>query len=141
MGFNQRLKQAQSALGVTGFTGAAPQTLTGGAVLMKNVAFGTLVANIYAKATTNTLTITHKWQVSDDGTTWRDAYASNRAANVATVTGTGSAVTDNVAVAAPDSCYGKRYSRCLLLSGVGTGGGAGVDEGNISYNYLTPDFL
>jgi hypothetical protein len=136
MSFNARIKNTQQALGVTGFTGAAPQTASGNTVLMVPIQPGTLSANVYAKATTNTLTITGKWQVSDDGTTFRDAYIANRPANVTIVAGTGAAVSDNICVAAPDCVYSKRYARFVLTTGVGVGGGAGTDEGNISYNWM-----
>lgn len=79
---------------VTGFTGAAPQTVAGALLVtreLKNIS-----ALVYVKATTNTLTVTAKWQVSNDGSTFYDAYGPNRATNVAIATGTGSAVTDTV---------------------------------------------
>jgi hypothetical protein len=96
-------------------------------------------ADVYALATTNTLTITAKWQVSNDGSTWRDCKPSNGAVNVALVTGTGAAVTDTVCLAAPDCVYGKKYARVRLVSGVGVGGGLGVDEGSVSYNWRQID--
>lgn len=140
MSFNARIKNTQLASGVTGLTGAAPQALNGSTVNMVPIAVSTLSANVYAKATTNTLTLTGKWQVSDDGSTWRDAYYAGRPSNVIIVTGTGAAVTDTINVAAPDGVYGKRYARFVLTSGVGVGGGAGVDEGSISYNWMAPAF-
>lgn len=133
--WNSLIQPAQKPTGVLGLTGAAPQTGTGLTQPMIDVEPATLSANVYAKATTSTLTLTAKWQVSDDGATWIDAYGSNRAANVAIVTGTGSAVTDTIAVTAPEAVYGHRYSRLLVVSGVGVGGGAGVDEFSISYNF------
>jgi hypothetical protein len=140
MAFNAKLVPAGQALGITGFTGAAPQTVAGNTILIDNVKLGSLSANVYAKATTNTLTITAKWQTSDDNSTWRDAYLANRPANVVVVTGTGSAVIDNISLSAPDCVYGHRYARCIAISGVGTGGGAGVDESNVSYAYQKWDF-
>lgn len=141
MSFNTRLKSVQLPSGVVGFTGAAPQALNGTTVPMRNVTPLTLSANVYTKATTNTLTLTGKWQVSDDGTTWRDTYGSNRAAYVVAVTGTGSAVTDTSNVGAPESVNGKRFCRYVITSGVGVGGGAGTDEASISYNWMLPDFI
>lgn len=131
---NARIKPNVLGVAVTGFTGAAPQTVAGTAVLVQGIETGSLSAKVYAKATTNTLTITPKWQVSDDGSTWRDAKPSNNAANVALVTGTGSAVTDTVQIAAPDSVYGSIYARLICVSGVGIGGGAGVDEASVYYH-------
>lgn len=140
MSFNCKLVPTNLAIATTGFTGAAPQTVAGNTLLVENVKVGTLAANILAKATTNTLTITGKWQVSDDNSTWRDAYLPNRPANVVIVTGTGSAVTDNISVAAPDGCYSHRYTRFIALSGVASGGGAGTDEATISYSFQKWDF-
>lgn len=124
MGLNERIKPTQQALGVTAVSGAAPQTVTGNTVIMNKVETGSLSATVYTLATTNTLTLTAKWQVSDDGSTW-----------VAQVTGTGSAVSATRVIPAPDSVYGKRRARCVVVSGTGSGGGAGQDEANISYNY------
>lgn len=139
MSFASRRMSNVQPKAVTGFTGAAPQYVNGNAIVMGKPGAsprpGTLSAKVYAKATTNTLTITAKWQVSDDGSTWIDAYGPNRAANVAIVTGTGSAVTDTVNIAAPDGVYSWNYSRCIAVSGVGVGGGAGVDESSVSYNF------
>lgn len=139
MGINAKIKQGAvvNATGATGFTGAAPQAVNGTALSHVGIslALSSLSANVYAKATTNTLTLTGKWQVSNDGSTWNDAYPANRPANVVIVTGTGSAIVDTIVVEAPNSVYGKRYSRFVVTSGVGVGGGAGVDEAKISYNY------
>lgn len=139
---NGIIKSIQPAAGtVTAFTGAAPQNVDGATVSMvaSRIETGSMSANVYALATTNTLTITAKWQVSDDGVTFRDCKPSNGATNVALVTGTGSAVTDTVCLAAPDCVYGKKYARVRLVSGVGVGGGLGVDEGSVSYNWRVID--
>ncbi len=137
MGLNNLIKKTQKALAVTAFTGAAPQNVDGNTVSMiaEKVAIGSMSANVYALATTNTLTITAKWQVSDDNSTWRDCKLPNGALNVALVTGTGSAVTDTLCLAAPDCVYGKPYARVRLVSGTGSGGGLAVDEGSVSYNW------
>lgn len=138
---NTLIKSNQQAGSVTGFTGAAPQNVDGASVSMvaKSIQVGSLSANVYAKATTNTLTLTAKWQVSDDASTWVDAKPSNNAANVIVVTGTGSAVTDTICLAAPDGVYGKRYARVRVVSGTGVGAGAGTDEASVSYNWRIID--
>lgn len=132
---NSRIKQTVQALGVTAVTGSAPQTVTGNTVVMANVETGTLSANVYAKATVNNLTLTAKWQVSDDNSTFRDCKLPNNAANVVMVTGTGSAVTDTLCLEAPACVYGKRYARLIVVSGAASGSGLGSDEANVSYNY------
>lgn len=140
MSFNSRRKGNVLPTGVTAFTGAAPQTVTGGVIVMAKPNFsprpGSLAAHVYALATTSTLTITGKWQVSEDNSTWVDAYRDGRPANVIIVTGTGSAVTDTIRVAAPDSVYSASYARFRLTSGVGVGGGLAVDEASCAYFYL-----
>lgn len=138
---NGLIKSVQKAGAVTAFTGAAPQTINGTGISMvaEIVETGTMSANVYALATTNTLTVTAKWQVSDDGVTYRDCKVPNSALNVALVTGTGGAVTDTVCIAAPDCVYGKKYARVQLVSGVGVGAGLGQDEGSVSYNWRRLD--
>jgi len=67
---------------------------------------------VYAKATTNLLAITGKWQVRNSASdTWIDARLSHGPIDVAIVTGTGSAVTSTRFVEAPDSVYGYRFAR------------------------------
>ena len=139
MSWNARVKKVQKATGVLGFTGAAPQSVTAGSVLMGSVAVGTLSANVYVLATTNTLTLTGKWQTSQDGSTWIDHIASTGAEPSALVTGTGSAVTKTRAISAHPSIYAYPYARFTIVSGVGSGGGLGVDEASISYNYVQAD--
>ena len=137
MAMINRIKQAQQPKAVTAVTGAAPQTVTGNTISIvgSNIEPGTLSATVYAKATVSTLTLTAKWQVSNDGVTFRDAYAGNKAANVAIATGTGSAVSDTVDLAAPAGAYGHLYARVIVVSGVGVGAGLASDEASISYNW------
>ena len=94
---------------------------------------------LYAQATTNTLTLTGKWQVSLKGTTadtWYDAMTVDDAANVLLVTGTGSAVNTTRFVEAPDSVYGYRFARYVLVTG-GTTASTG-DEYSMSYQCMRP---
>lgn len=128
-------------IAVTALTGAAPQAINGNALAMGDCQPGTVMALVYAKATTNLLTITGKWQVTNTPNTsgsWIDARLPNAPADVVIVTGTGSAVTSTRYVVAPDSIYGYRFARYVLTSGVGVGGGLGVDEGQISYQHMRP---
>jgi hypothetical protein len=118
-------------------TSAAPQYLTGGAVAMEDVQFGTLSALCTVDAESNTLTITAVWQVSTDGTTYYDvAGASNNAANVALATGTsGSDAAVSKVVPAPDAIYAYPWARVRLMSGVTTADGTN-DIGGAVYRYL-----
>lgn len=129
----------QKALGVTAFVGAAGTVMAGNAINLNEVDDGSLVALVYAQATTNTLTLAAKWQALDwaDGTTWRDIVDSNNPANVALVTGTGSAVAATKYVSAPSGAYGAfKQVRCVVVSG-GAAAGAG-DEFNIAYGWRMP---
>jgi hypothetical protein len=130
--------------GYTAISGAAPQTVTGNALAMMSpdgngslaVVPGTLSAKVVANITANTLTLTGKWQVSSDGSTWINcANAPQNPAAVTLLTGTGSIVTTTVSVPAPDVVYGWAKARFVLTSGAAAGGGAGVDEASISYNF------
>lgn len=126
-------------------SGAAPQVVNGATLAVMHpqgntgaaVCPGTLSARATLVLTTATLTVTGKWQVSMNGSTWYDVTGPNNAANVVLATGTGSIVTTNIVVSAHDACYGHLYARFVLTSGVAAGGGAGVDEVAISYSYRT----
>lgn len=111
-------------------------TTTGGATVdMTRVARNTLGALVTVLAETNTLTITAKWQVSNDGSTWVDVALPNNAANVALATGTaGADVAVTRLIVAPDAVYGCRYCRIAIVNGVATG--ATVDTYTLSYNYM-----
>lgn len=133
----RRLKIGPTAT-VTGFTGAAPQSVNGATIATGD--YDKLSALHYAKATTNTLTITGNWQVTrDGGSTWYDVYGPNSAALVAQVTGTGSAVTATRVIDAPEAVYGWPNARFVSKSGVGVGGGAGTDEASIAYYGVVKD--
>lgn len=115
--------------------GAAPKNLYGATVITSTVRPGTLTAQVLASATTNTLTITGFWQVSDDNSTWIKAVPMNNAAGVAQVTGTGSAVTSTVAYDAPNSVWAYKYARFGIVTGTGSADGT-ADGGTIGYRYL-----
>jgi hypothetical protein len=124
-------------------SGAAPQTVNGNTLSVPNplagsgnaIAPGTLSALVVARITTLNITVTGKWQVSADGSTWYDAAPAQNPANVAIATGTGSIVTTNKVISAPEACYGWSKVRFAVVSGAEAGGGADVDDVAISYNY------
>lgn len=92
----------------------------------------TLSAVVAVTAATSTITLTAKWQVSNDKTIWFDvAYAAQNPAAVALATGTAAIVTK--VVPAPDAVYGHAYARCVVVVGVATGGAG--DLYSIGYNY------
>lgn len=136
MALNSYLKTNVQGTGTTALVGAAPQTGAGNplSAVAKRVALGSLSARVYAQATTNTLTITGKWQVKESaGGTWLDCFASNNAAQVVIVTGTGSAVASTRVVEAPDGAYGWPFIRYVVTTGVATA--AAGDEFSVGYNY------
>lgn len=139
MGFYDRYTPVKPATAtVTAITGAAPQTGAGPTFVPETSrpTPGTLYAEVYAKATTSTLTLTGKWQISHDNSTWIDVVPQNNAANVVLVTGTGSAVTATRAFDAPSAVYGSKYIRFVVVSGVGVGAGLGQDEFSITYGWM-----
>lgn len=110
-------------------TGAAPQQITSNVFNTSDIAEGTLIAEITSKVTTNTLTLTAKWQGKNKAGNWIDiANGPQNAAAVAFQTGTGSGVTATRAIAAPSGGVAYAQMRLVITSGVGVGGGAAVDE-------------
>lgn len=96
-----------------------------------------LSALVTVDAETTSLTMTAKWQVSNDGSTWVDvANGSQNAAGVALATGTaGADAAVSRAIPAPDAIYGWRKARIALVTGGATG--AAVDTYSLSYSYRT----
>lgn len=143
--FKQNMSRSPAtAATYTAISGAAPQTVTGNALSVPNplagsgnaIAVGSLSALVVANITANNMTITAKWQVSSDGSTWYDcANAPQNPAAVTILTGTGALVTTSVVIPAPESVYGWSKVRLRLTTAAAAGGGAGVDEAAISYNY------
>lgn len=129
-----RIKTGQFATGVTGVTGAAPQTVAAAKLDMSRVEVGTLSALCYGKATTTSMTLTVKWQVSYSGSAWYDATTSTSIARVVLASQAG---TDTVTavICAPENVYGMPWARCVIVSAGATGAGAGTDEASISYTY------
>jgi len=98
-----------------------------------------LSALVTALADTNTLTLTAKWQGSNDKSTWYDlSHDSQNPAGVALATGTAGADTAVArAVPAPDSVYSYQFARCSLIVGVVTG--TTNDTYSIGYSYRQRD--
>lgn len=92
-------------------------------------------ALITALAETNTLTLSAKWQGSNDGSTWLDlAHSPQNPAAVALATGTsGTDTAVTTVVPAPASAYGYKFARCSLVVGVTTG--TTNDTYSIGYSY------
>jgi hypothetical protein len=138
MGINARTAQRFNALTATALTGSAPQQASGNTVLMNDVEVGTLSAYTSCLVTVSSLTMTGKWQVSIDNSTWVDCATANNAANVAIATGTGSGVTTTRVIEAPRGVYGHLYARFVVVTGAQSALGAASEEVAISYNYRRP---
>lgn len=94
-----------------------------------------LSALLTMDAETDTLTITGKWQVSNDGSTWIDVVnGTQNAAGVILLTGTaGADAAVTKCYPAPEAAYGWRKARFAIVNGVATG--AAADAYTISYCY------
>ena len=137
MGINEQIIPNAKSSGVLAFTGAAPQTANGStlSIVDNRVAEGTLAANVSGNINENLITYTGTWQVSDNGSSWKDSFTANNAAQVVIATGAGAPATFSRSVSGHDGLYGYRYVRYSVVTAVGAGGGAGVDDVTISYNF------
>ncbi len=92
---------------------------------------GSLSARVYWSVYTDTMTLTGKWQGSDDNSTWRDIKTENNAAHVVLQTSTG---TGAEYVKCPECIGGIPYVRFSLVSGVASG--TAGDTYSMSYRYM-----
>lgn len=92
---------------------------------------GSLSARVYWSTKTSTITLTGKWQASDDNSTWRDVVGANNAAHVVLQTDTG---TGAKYVEAPLCIRGVPWVRFSLVSGVASG--TSLDTYSMTYNYV-----
>lgn len=142
--FKQNMSRSPTTAATYTAISGATQTVTGNALSVPNplagsghaIEPGTLSALVVANITASSLTMTGKWQVSADGSTWYNcANAPQNPAAVTILTGTGTIATTSVVVPAPDAVYGWSKARFALTTAGASGGGAGIDEVAISYNY------
>jgi hypothetical protein len=90
-----------------------------------------LSAYLIVTAATSSITVRPYWQVSNDGTTFRNMHNdANVPLQLAVATGA-----ENVTevVPSPKGVEGYRYARCMLLVGGATGGAS--DLFSIGYSY------
>lgn len=134
MSFNSRYRTGQKALAATATGAVAAGTAKAGNTLpCDGIDLRTVAADVSMVVQTSSLTLTPSWQVSDDNSTWKDLFAQNSAANVATAAGTGSPVTTARTIAFPGTAA--RYVRAIVTT-AGATAGATVDTYAISYRYL-----
>lgn len=125
------------------FNGLTATTVGGNAVDMNDGArqkVRNLSALVSVDCETNTMTMTGKWQVSNDGSTWVDVTnGPQNAASVTLATGTGGADAQvDRAFEAPSAVYGWRKARFAITNGVAAGNT--VDTYAIGYCYRSAPF-
>jgi hypothetical protein len=121
MGFPARWRKLTAGSGNLN-TVVAGTTTAGTAISTANMAPGSLSCLFTVTAETNTITITPKWQVSDDNSTWYDLSGLNNAAQVALATGTaGADAAVSKVLTAPSEVSGWKYVRPAVVNGVATG--------------------
>lgn len=123
MGFPARYMTISGGSGDLTAAPVAGTTTGGTAIPTANIELGTLCCLFTLLAETNTLTLTGKFQVSDDNSTWYDlAGDAQNPANVAISTGTAGADTAVTRVLpVPPSALSWRYVRAAIVNGVATG--------------------
>lgn len=125
---------------VTGVTAGA--AVSGNAVFMGGTSLkvSNLSALVQVTANTSGLTMTARWQGSNDNTTWFNAVGLNNAANVALATGAsgGGNVASKVIISAPREIEGWKFARCQVLIGVATGTTNDLYSIGYSYRQYTP---
>lgn len=137
MAYNDFLQNNQQLTDLTASVAAAPNgaSVAGPTLLMSNVEQGTLSARCIFLAQTTSLTLAALWEISDDGTNWRQARGVSNATPVAIATGTAGADTAVARnVDAPNAVYGSRYARCSVL--LGGANGASGDQASVAYDYV-----
>lgn len=122
------------------FNGLSASTVNGTAVDMGDNArqkVRNLSALVTVDCETSTMTMTGKWQVSNDGSTWVDvSNGPQNAAGVTLATGTaGADASVSKAYPAPEAAYGWRKARFCITNGVASG--TTSDTYSISYCFRT----
>ena len=123
-------------------TGIAPGSAVSGNTLFmggRNQKVEHLSALVTCDAETNTLTLSARWQGSDDKSTWYTlSHAPQNPAAVPLATGT-SGADDEVTkvIPAPAAVYSYKFARCQLLVGAATG--TTNDTYSIAYCYRQLD--
>lgn len=125
-------------------TGTATGVAPGGTITSNKVTIGgsrqraaSLSALVTVDAETENLTITAKWQASNDDSTWVDvANGPQNAAGVALATGTsGADAAVTKAIPAPSAIEGFKYARLALV----VGGDTGTDDDTYSVGFCYRD--
>ena len=123
MAFPPRFRSVSGGSGTLTAAPIAGTTTAGTALATSGVEEGTLSCRFDLLAETSTLTLTAKFQVSDDNSTWYDvAGDAQNPANVAQAAGTGGADTVvSRVIPVPAGVLGYNYVRAAIVNGVATG--------------------
>lgn len=126
MTFPARWSTASGGSGDLTSAPVAGTTTAGTALATAGIELGTLSCLFVIDAETDTITITGKFQVSADNSTWYDlAGDAQNPANVVIATGTaGADATVNRVLPVPPAALGWKYVRPAIVNGVATGGAA-----------------
>ena len=134
-----RYLKGQKATAATAITGAAPQSLSGSALAVNGIDRGSMIcADIVMNVRTSNLTMTPKWQGSDDGSTYYDIKLANNPAAVATAAGTGSDVATTISLGM--ACRPPfKWVRAVVTTG-GSATGTANDTASVSYRFVRASF-
>jgi phenylpropionate dioxygenase-like ring-hydroxylating dioxygenase large terminal subunit len=120
--------------GVTAGTAVSTVGLVLQAGGANNIEFNSLAALVETNITTSTMTVTTKWQVSNDGTSWIDLFEKTSQSNTnRSAAGTGSLVTTQYVQSMDGINPSFPYMRIAVQVGVATG--AAGDNVTVSYNW------
>jgi len=132
----------RTAAGGTGDLTAAPVTgtTTGGTALATaGIENGTLSCLFTLDAETTSITLTGKFQVSDDNSTWYNlAGDAQNPANVAIATGTaGADATVDMVLPVPPAALGWKYVRAAIVNAGATGAAGDTYAMTFHFRYLS----
>lgn len=118
------------------FSGSAKTDVAQNATTLvtRKLQMNTLSARAAVTVATNSLTVTPKWEVSDDQSTYYAVKNPSNAAWTVLATGNGTGATTNHVLTAPSAVYGWRFCRVALTPAAATGTSA--DVATVTYNYV-----
>ena len=139
MAFPPRWRTASGGSGDLTAAPVAGTTTAGTALGTAGIEPGTLSCLVVVDAETDTITLTAKFQVSNDNSTWYDiAGDAQNPANVLLATGTSGADTPvSRVLPVPTQALGWKYVRPALVNLVATGGATDTYAFTFQFRYIT----
>jgi hypothetical protein len=139
MAFPPRWRTISGGSGDLTAAPVAGSTTGGTALATAGIEPGTLSCLVTVDAETNTITLTAKFQVSDDNSTWYDlAGDAQNPANVLLATGTGGAdAAVSMVLPVPTQALGWKYVRAAVVNLVATGAAADTYAFSFRMRYVT----